>query len=84
MKTKTLTLSALLIAIGVILPMLTHYIAAGNIILPMHIPVLVAGLILKPRYALIVGAMTPIISSILTGMPPLFPILPIMVFELST
>ncbi len=83
MKTKDLTISALFIALGVILPMFTHYVAAGNIILPMHIPVLIAGLILKPRYALIVGTLTPIVSSVLTQMPPIFPMLPIMVFELA-
>lgn len=84
MKTKDLTISALLIAMRLIIPMFTHYIAAGNILLPMHIPVLIAGLVLKPRYAVIVGIITPILSSVLTGMPPMFPMLPIMIFELAT
>lgn len=83
MKTREITISAILIALGVIIPMFTHYIAAGNIILPMHIPVLIAGLLLKPRYAVIVGVTTPILSSVLTGMPPAFPMLPIMIFELA-
>ncbi|MFV0424468.1 MAG: ECF transporter S component [Bacilli bacterium] len=82
MKTNDLTLSAILIAVGIILPMLTHFIAAGNIILPMHIPILVAGLTLRPKYAIIVGGLTPILSSALTGMPVVFPMLPIMFFEL--
>lgn len=32
----------------------------------------------------LVGALTPILSSVLTGMPPMFPVLPFMVFELLT
>lgn len=84
MRTKELTLAAILIALGIIIPMFTHYIAAGNVLLPMHIPVLIAGFVLKPRYAVLVGVLTPILSSVLTGMPPTFPMLPIMVFELAT
>ncbi len=84
MKTRDLTIASLLIAMGIILPMFTHYIAAGNILLPMHIPVLIAGLVLKPKHAVLVGAITPILSSVLTQMPPAFPMLPIMVFELAT
>ena len=56
---------------------------AGNIFLPMHIPVLLGGFLLTPIYALLVGMLTPILNSLLTGMPVLFPIAIIMVFELG-
>lgn len=38
--TKELVLSALFIALGVVLPMVFHAIGAGPVFLPMHIPVL--------------------------------------------
>ncbi len=81
---KQITIAAVMIAIGVILPMYSHVIAAGPVLLPMHIPVLIAGFLLLPQYAVIVGILTPILSSVLTGMPPTFPMLPIMIFELAT
>ena len=75
--------AALLIAIGVILPQAFHSIQnAGSIFLPMHIPVLVGGFILNPYYALCVGIVTPILSSVFTGMPPI-PSLYVMILELA-
>lgn len=82
--TKELILSALFVALGLVLPMLFHSIGAGSVFLPMHIPVLLAGFFLSVPYATLVGALTPILSSVLTGMPPMFPVLPFMVFELLT
>ncbi|NCD08970.1 MAG: ECF transporter S component [Negativicutes bacterium] len=84
MDTKKMVLSALCVALGVLVPALFHMFgAAGSIFLPMHIPVLLAGLLLGSHSGVLVGALTPILSSLLTAMPPLFPILPIMVFELA-
>ncbi|WP_455256566.1 ECF transporter S component [Peptoniphilus asaccharolyticus] len=82
--TKELVLSALFIALGVVLPMVFHAIGAGPVFLPMHIPVLLAGFFLSVPYAALVGILTPILSSVITGMPPMFPVLPFMVFELLT
>lgn len=83
-KTTNLVMGGLLIAIGVIVPSIFHTTGiAGNIFLPMHIPVLLGGFLLSPIYALLVGILTPILNSLLTGMPPLFPMTVIMVFELG-
>lgn len=85
MKTKKIVISGLLISIGVLLPIIFHSISmGGQIFLPMHIPVLIAGMVLGPLYGTIVGLVTPLLSSFFTGMPPVFPMLPIMVFELGT
>lgn len=85
MKTKQLTLSALFIALGLTIPMVFHmFNMAGNIFLPMHIPVLIGAMFLGAEYGLIIGIITPILSSVLTGMPPTFPMLPIMILELGT
>lgn len=83
-STKQLVLSGIFIAIGLVLPMVFHAFGGGSMFLPMHIPVLMAGFFLSMPYALAVGALTPLLSSLLTGMPPAFPVLPFMMFELAT
>ena len=71
-------------AFGLILPVIFHFFsAAGAIFLPMHIPVLLAGFCLGSRGGFLVGLLTPILSSLLTSMPPLFPVMPIMAVELA-
>ena len=83
MKTKKLVLSSLFVAFGVILPMTFHiFNMGGSVFLPMHIPVLIAGYFLGPLYGGVVGVLTPVLSGLLTGMPPLVPVMPIMAFEL--
>ena len=70
-KTKKLTLTAMCLALGVILPQAFHMIPnAGNIFLPMHIPVLICGFICGPFYGLTVGIITPCLSHIIFSMPP--------------
>ncbi|WDU82887.1 ECF transporter S component [Caloramator sp. Dgby_cultured_2] len=50
----------------------------------MHIPVLLAGFILGSKYGLMIGFICPLLNSVLTGMPPLFPVALGMAFELAT
>jgi niacin transporter len=70
-KTRKLVLTALLIAIGVVLPQAFHAIPnAGSIFLPMHIPVLIAGFAVGPLYGALCGILTPILSHLIFGMPP--------------
>lgn len=81
---KKLVISGLLLAIGIIIPMIFHTMGiAGTIFLPMHIPVLIGGFLLPPYLALLLGMLTPILNSLITGMPPLFPMAVIMIFELG-
>ena len=55
-KTYKLVLSALFLALCLVLPILTGGIPAiGNMLLPMHIPVLLCGLICGWQYGLVVG-----------------------------
>lgn len=83
-NTKKAAISAMLIAIGVTLPLAFHAIPnAGGVFLPMHIPVLLCGLICGWLYGLVCGILTPLLSSLLTGMPPMA-YLPCMLFELAT
>lgn len=83
---RKLITSAMLIAIGLVLPFVFHSMGpqAGQIFLPMHIPILVGAFVLPLPFALAVAILTPILSSVLTGMPPLFPMMVIMLFELTS
>ena len=83
MKTKYLTMTAACIALGVVLPQAFHAIPnAGSVLLPMHIPVLLCGLICSWQYGLLCGILTPILSHLITGMPPMA-YLPPMIAELA-
>ncbi len=82
-QTKKLVISALCIALGVVLPFTLHAIPnAGSILLPMHIPVLLCGLACGWPYGLACGVLTPLLSSLVTGMPPMA-YLPSMMCELA-
>ncbi|MCD4690244.1 ECF transporter S component [bacterium] len=84
MPTAMITGTALLLALGVVLPIVFHMIPfGGRIFLPMHIPALLAGLLLGPVSGLIVGLGSPILSGMLTGRPTVFYMIP-MLFELGT
>ena len=84
-RTKKLTLSALFLALGLVLPFLTGQIPQiGNMLLPMHIPVFFCGLICGGPCGLAVGVLTPLLRSVLFGMPPLVPTAFSMAFELGT
>lgn len=82
--TNRMVLSGMLVAVGLVLPFFTAHALgfAGSILLPMHIPVFLMGLLCGPFYGAIGGILIPVLSSLLTGMPPAFPMLPIMVGEL--
>lgn len=81
---KNLTLSAMFMAIGLILPVITGHIPQiGNMLLPMHIPVFLCGLICGWKYGLAVGFILPLFRSLIFGMPPIYPIAIAMAFELA-
>lgn len=83
-KTKLMVLTGLFIALGIILPFFTgQFRRIGKMLLPMHIPVMLCGLVCGPSYGLICGIVTPILRSLLFGMPVLFPSAAAMSFELS-
>ena len=78
---KRTVLAALFIALCVVLPVAFHAIPnAGTVFLPMHIPVLICGLVCGWPYGLLCGLMGPVLSSLITGMPPAA-VLPAMMVE---
>ncbi|MCL2190292.1 MAG: ECF transporter S component [Defluviitaleaceae bacterium] len=71
-RIKRMVLTAMLISVGIVLPMVFHIVPAGfagRVLLPMHIPVLVAGLVVGPFYGFFAGLVTPLLSSMTTSMP---------------
>lgn len=80
---KNTIITGLCVALCVVLPIAFHTIPnAGSILCPMHIPVLLCGLICGWYYGLLCGIAGPILSSVLTSMPPMA-ILPCMAIELA-
>ena len=68
---KKLVFTAVCAALCLVLPMAFHSVPnAGMIFLPMHIPVLLCGLICGWPYGGVCGLIGPLISSLITGMPP--------------
>lgn len=68
---KKSIITAVCIALCVVLPQAFHAIPnAGSIYCPMHIPVLLCGLICGWQYGLLCGIAGPLVSSLITGMPP--------------
>ena len=80
---RDLSIGGLFGALGVALPILFHVVGLGRAFLPMHLPVLVCGLLVSPSVSFAVGFVTPVISSALTGMPPLVPTGVLMALELG-
>lgn len=82
---KSLTLAAMFLAIGMVLPFLTGQIPQiGNMLLPMHIPVILCGLICGWQYGAAVGFVLPLLRSAIFGTPLFFPTATAMAFELMT
>ena len=68
---KKLVFTAVCAALCLVLPMAFHSVPnAGTIFLPMHIPVLLCGLICGWPYGGVCGIVGPLLSSLVTGMPP--------------
>ena len=63
-------ITALCVALCVVLPMALHAIPKGGVLFsPMHLPVLLCGLVCGAPFGLICGVLGPFVSSILTSMP---------------
>lgn len=71
---QNLVLSGVLLALGMVLPLLTAQIKEiGDTLLPMHLPVLLCGLVCGWKWGLPVGLVLPFLRSFIFGMPPLYP-----------
>ena len=81
--TRRLVTAAMCLALALVLPMITGGIPKiGNMLCPMHLPVLLCGFLAGWPWGLAVGAIAPLLRSVLFGMPPMFIAIP-MAFELA-
>ena len=83
---KKIVTAGLMVALGIVLPYATAhgFGIQGNILLPMHIPVLLCGFFCGPLFGTLCGLILPFLNSILTGMPVLYPMAPLMTCELAS
>lgn len=70
---NNLLLCAIFSALGIIVPILFHVLGLGNVFLPMFLPLAVGAFFLSIENAAVLGIITPIVSGLLTGMPPFHP-----------
>jgi riboflavin transporter FmnP len=83
-QTRKITLSAMFLALALVLPFITGQIPEfGQALTPMHFPVLLGSFFAGPLYGLIIGLIAPLLRQLLFGMPP-FPMSLMMAFELGT
>ncbi len=80
-----LTQSAVFLALGIVLPMLTGQLPQiGKVLLPMHIPVLLCGFLCGWKYGLCVGGILPLIRTVCFGVPVFYPTALAVAMELAT
>ena len=71
---KKMILSAVFLALGMVLPLFTGQIKEiGDSLLPMHIPVMLCGLLCGWQYGGFIGLVLPFLRSVTFGMPPIYP-----------
>lgn len=82
-QTQKLVTGALMVALGLLLPFLTGQVTFGTKLLPMHFPILIGGMLLGGGWGALIGAITPLLRSLLFGMPVMMPMAVGMAFELA-
>ncbi len=84
-KIKTISFSAMFLALAFVMPFLTGQIPQiGSMLCPMHIPVLLCGFLCGGSWGLMIGVLAPVLRSVVVGMPVLFPMAVCMSLELGT
>ena len=79
---KKMCICAICIALCYVLPQAFHVLPLGSLLSPMHLPVLLCGLVCGWPYGLVCGALGPVLSHLLSQMPPV-PVLISMIPELA-
>ena len=70
---RELAFSGLFGAAALLLPILFHLVHLGRIFMPMYLPLCTLPFFVRPLPAATTAAVIPLLSAVLTGMPPLFP-----------
>lgn len=71
-------------AAALLLPVLFHLVRLGHIFMPMYLPLMALSFYVGPRMAGLTALTLPLLSSAMTGMPPMYPpVALLMAVELS-
>lgn len=70
---RELAFGGLFGAAALLLPTLFHLLQLGRVFMPMYLPLVALGFLVGPRVAVTTAALVPILSGAITGMPPLYP-----------
>jgi hypothetical protein len=70
---RSIIISAMMTALAVVLPMAFHAVGLGSKFLPMLLPLLLNGFLSPWPWAVLSAIVAPWISAGLTGMPPVYP-----------
>ncbi|MGB9599915.1 MAG: hypothetical protein ACP5QK_08415 [Myxococcota bacterium] len=65
-------------ALALLMPVIFHVIRLGHIFMPMYLPLIALAFYVKPLSAALTSLIVPLLSSLATGMPPIYP--PIAIF----
>jgi hypothetical protein len=81
---RELAFGGLFGAAAMALPVLFHLVQLGHVFMPMYIPLMALPFFVRGRMAAMTAFVVPILSALVTGMPPLMPpVAPVMTVELS-
>jgi hypothetical protein len=72
-KLRAMVISGAMAALALTLPVAFHAVGLGSKFLPMLLPLLLNGFLVPVPWAVFTGAVVPPVSGLLTGMPPLYP-----------
>jgi hypothetical protein len=84
MTARDLAYAGLFGAGALLLPVIFHLLQLGHALMPMYIPLAALPFLVRGRVAVVTALLVPLLSGIVTGMPPLYPpIAPIMALEMA-
>lgn len=84
LRPRDLALGGLFGAAALVLPVIFHLLSLGKMFLPMYLPLMALAFFTRPAVAATTAFIVPLLSALLTGMPPWYPpTAPSMALELS-
>lgn len=82
---RDLAFGGLFGAAAIAFPPLFHLVQLGHVFMPMYIPLMALPFFVRWREAALIAFLVPVLSAMVTGMPPLLPpVAPVMSAELAT
>jgi hypothetical protein len=73
MDLREISRAAFCVALALVLPAVFHALQLGHVFLPMYLPLLLGAFLVRPATAGLAAFGAPLLSALLTGMPPLVP-----------